>query len=124
MIIGAIWYGPLFGKVWPALSSMTPEGMATAKAKGMAKPYAINFVGALVMAYVFAHVLAAFGNALGTSGWVAGLQGGFFMWLGFVAPLLLGSILWENKTFKLYAINAGYYLVLLIVNGIIIACWQ
>ena len=49
---------------------------------------------------------------------------GFWNWLGFVAPVTLGSVLWEGKSPKLWVLNNGYYLVSLIVMGVILALWQ
>ena len=48
MILGFLWYGPLFGKKWSQLmgwGEMTPELMAE-KQKGARKGYAISFVTA------------------------------------------------------------------------------
>src|SRR5262245_51700624 len=86
MVLGFLWYGPLFGKTWSRLmgwGEMTPEKMAEMQKK--ARPgYAITFVGALLMAYVLSHGIT-FGMAyLGESGLSGGLQGAFWYWLGFV----------------------------------------
>ena len=54
----------------------------------------------------------------------AGLQGGFWNWLGFVMPVTLGIVLWEGKSWKLFGINAGYYLVSLPIMGVILAMWS
>lgn len=125
MIIGFLWYGPVFGKVWSQLmgwGEMTPEKMAEMQKK--ARPaYAITFVGALVMAYVLAHSLVFANEFLGTSGVSAGLMGAFWNWLGFIVPVTIGTVLWDGKPWKLWFINAGYYLVLLAVMGVILSMW-
>ena len=54
----------------------------------------------------------------------AGLQGGFYMWLGFILPVKYGDKIWNNKAFKYVAIDLGYWLLLLLVNGIIISLWK
>ena len=120
MGLGAFWYSmPGFGKQWIKLSGITKEDMEKAKKAGMSKSYAISTAGSLVMAYVLAIVLRL-AQAHTIS---AGLLGGFWIWLGFVATVLLGSVLWENKSWNLYAINAGYYLVSLMIMGAILALW-
>ena len=125
MGIGFLWYGPLFGKMWTELmgwGAMTPERIADRQKK--ARPaYAISFVSALVMAYVLLHVIF-FANAYAPSGLQSGLSGGFWMWLGFVAPVTVGSVLWDGKPWKLWVINAGYYLVALLIMGTILGYWQ
>lgn len=120
MAIGALWYSPvLFGKTWMALMGFN-EVMMAEKKKGMAKMYVLNFIGALVMAYVF--VLFAYAwNVTDVSG---ALRLAFWTWLGFVATVMLGSILWEGKPIKLYVLNTVYYLVSLSVMGIIFAFWR
>ncbi len=132
MIIGALWYGPLFGKQWIALMSWTNEQMETMKAKGgameanggMKKAYSIMFIGSLVMAWVLAHALIFASTYLGTSGASSGLMGAFFNWLGFVGPVTLTPVLWEGKSWKLWLLNNGYYLVTLSVMGIILSLWM
>jgi hypothetical protein len=44
-------------------------------------------------------------------------------WLGFMMPLNIGAYLWENKPFKLFALNTAHYLVSLIVMAAILAVW-
>jgi hypothetical protein len=125
MIIGFIWYGPLFGKEWSKLmgwGDMTPEKMKEMQKK--ARPaYAITFVAALIMAYVLAHALLFVSLNMGTIGFFAGLSAGFWCWLGFVMPVSLGTVLWDQKPWKLWFINTGYWLVLLLVMGVILAIW-
>ena len=75
MIIGFLWYGPVFGKQWIALMGMPPEKVAEAKAKGMKgmwKSYALAFVGSFVMAYVLAHALVFASSYLDSAGVSAG----------------------------------------------------
>ncbi|HYU64967.1 MAG TPA: DUF1761 domain-containing protein, partial [Candidatus Paceibacterota bacterium] len=52
MVIGALWYGPLFGKMWMHLTHRTMDDM---KGQSAGSAYAMGFVVALVSAYVLAH---------------------------------------------------------------------
>jgi len=124
MIIGFIWYGPLFGKTWMQLSGITQEKIDAAKAKGMTKTYIIAFVGSLVMSNVLAHSLVFAAAFYKVSGMPAGLMSGFWNWLGFVATVTLGAVLWEGKPWKLWVLTNGYYLVSLLVMGVILALWM
>jgi len=120
MAIGAFWYSPmLFGKLWMTLSGLSPQAMDEAKKKGMAKKYVLAFVGTLVMSRVLACVIG-YANAA-TLG--AGLYVGFWTWLGFIAPVTLGGVLWEGKSWKLWCLNNAHYLVVLLVSGAILALW-
>ena len=98
---------------------ITMESMKDKK-DGMAARYLINFIGALVMAYILAHIVK-FAGAMDLWG---GLQVGLWIWLGFIATVALGSILWEGKSVRLYLINVLYYLVQLSAMGAILAVWQ
>ena len=122
MILGALWYGPLFGKKWSEMmgwSTMSPEQTAEMK-KGATKSYLWMFLGSLVTAYVMAHVVWAF-KAMDFS---TGLQAGFWMWLGFIATTTLGSVLWEGKSMKLWLLNHGYNMLNLCWMGVLLAIWQ
>ncbi len=123
MVIGSLWYGPIFGKQWVALSGMPSDKMDKAKAQGMGKAYAIAFVGSLLLSYVLAHAIVFAGSYMHVEGIKLGLTAGFWNWLGFIVPVTLGSVLWEMRPWKLWVINISYHLVTLMLMGIILALW-
>jgi hypothetical protein len=124
MVIGSLWFGPLFGNTWVELSGFTPEHMEAAKKRGMAKIYLIASAGSLVMSFVLAHALVFASAYFKMGGAPAGLMSGFWNWLGFVAPVTLGAVLWEGKPWKLWVLTNGYYLATLLVMGVILALWK
>jgi hypothetical protein len=127
MILGFLWYGPIFGKQWAGMMGWSQADMAKMKMEGQGKTmksYGIMAVGSLIMAYVMSQLIVFAVTSLGFSGISAGLQVGIWGWIGFIAPVLLGSVLWEGKSWKLWVLNAGYYLVLLVVMGIILGMWM
>lgn len=97
MVVGFIWYGPLFGKAWMKLTGKKEMG----DKKEMPKTYAIMFAASLVTAYVLSVLGASFETA-------------FWVWLGFQATLLLNGVLFEGKSWNLYFLNAGHQLVSLL----------
>lgn len=119
MIIGFLWYGPLFGKQLMDLMGFTPKSMKSMKVTPK-QAIAGGFVSAVIMSYVMAH----FVGYVQASSIMDGLQVGFWLWLGFVATVMIGKVLWEGKPFKLFAINSGYWLVAMIVMGGILAVWR
>lgn len=123
MVLGGLWYGPLFGKTWMGLSGMASAELEAAKRRGMAKLYLLTAVGSLVMAYVLAHSLIFASAYLNVTGPQAGLMAGFWSWLGFIAPVTLGTVLWENKPWRLWLLNNGYHLLSLLVMGAVVALW-
>ena len=128
-VIGGIWYGPLFGKQWAKLIGMSDESMKAMRAKGMsgmAGSYILMFVGALVMCFVLASTItsAVYFRTPHIGGVAWGFHTAFWAWLGFIAPVTLGTVLWEKKSWKLWLLNNGYWLVALLVAGFIIGSWM
>lgn len=117
MIVGFLWYGTLFRKTWSNLMGFTKEGTEQAKAKGMTVQYLVQFVGSLVTAYILAHFVVVWRSVDS----VGVTQLPFWIWLGFVATVMLGTILWEGKSIRLYIINSLYWLVNLFVMTAILS---
>ncbi len=115
VVVGSLWYSPLlFGKVWLRLRHVDPSAM-----QGMSFPkrqMAVAFVAALVCAYV----LALFVSALGISTVGSALRLGFFVWLGFYATTLVDPVLWEDRPWMLYTLNAGHRLISTLVMALVI----
>lgn len=117
MIIGMIWYSPsVFGKKWMAMMGWSEKDMEKMKKAGMTQGYLIGLVGALLMAYVFAHIL----KYSGATSVVDGLQGAFWVWLGFVATLTAGGVAWEGKSWNWWLLANGYHLLALLVMSVIL----
>ena len=126
MAIGFLWYGPLFGKPWADMMGFkfnTPEDQKAMQKKAM-PGYAASFIGALVTAYVLSHAITFASAYLNVAGYTAGLTAGFWNWLGFIAPITIGIVFWDGKPWKLWFINSGYWLVSLLVMGVILAVWR
>jgi len=117
MVVGALWYSPLlFSKQWMKLTGRKEMG----DKKEMPKMYGITFIGALLMSYVLMH----FVQASGAMDALWGAKIGFWLWLGFTAATTISSYLFEGKSLKLYAINAGYYLVVALGVGALFGVWH
>ena len=87
----------------------------------MGKLYALQALGSLFMAFVLSHALVFASAYLNTEGIAAGLQTGFWNWLGFIAPVSLGAVLWEGKSWNLWILNNGYYLTTLLLMGVVLS---
>ena len=119
MVIGAIWYSPaVFGKMWMKSAGISQKDVEAQK-KAMQKVYGFAFVGALIMAYVFAIII----NLTAATTVVEALQIGFLAWLGFVATVSLSSVLFEGRKQELYLLNNGYNLISLLVMSLILVLW-
>lgn len=107
MVLGFIWYHPkVFGDTWATLAGLDKKTMEA----GMKRMPLMALVG-LFFAIVMSYVLAHFAIAWGVWDWIGAVELAFWLWLGFVVPPLLGPVLWEGKSVKFFAINAGYWLL-------------
>ena len=122
MILGSIWYGPLFGKKWMELEGKTEEELKAGF--NPMKSYGVTFVFALLMAYVLTHVLGAFSDAYGETGAMAGIQGGFWIWLGFVVTIGWQQVAFSGQNLTLWIINSLYNLVALASMGALLGSWH
>ena len=117
--VGALWYGPVFGKMWMRLEGMTPESMKSMKLKPM-QAMALGFISTLVMACVLAH----FAVVWSAGGVMGALQLTFWVWLGFIVTTLAGSVLWEGKSTKLFLFNIVYQFISVFVTALILVYWK
>ena len=121
MVIGSIWYGPLFGKKFieaMGMDKLSPEEQEKMK-KSMVKSYVLQFISSLVMFFVLAWYIFI-SNKPGISG---GLENAFWLWVGFVVPLALGNAVWGGKM-TVFWLNIGNMLLTLLVAGAIIGSWN
>lgn len=118
VLFGLLWYSDYaFGAAWRRLSGVSAKKMKELQKKGMTDKLMLELVGALVTVYV---VALLFGNLFVTDIWEA-FSLVQLVWLGFVVPMQLGPVLWENKPWKLFILNAAYYLMgLYVVGGVLV----
>ena len=115
-IIATIWYGVIFSKLWVKLTGISDM-----------KPAPLNIVlvliGSLVMSYVLYHSLVFGGAYLKMNGIKGCLMGGFFNWIGFIAPVTLTTKLYEKKPWGLWLLDNGFWLISLLVMSLIESFW-
>ena len=110
-VLGGVWYGPLFGKIWMRHAELTDEDL---KRRNMPMVFGVSFLLMLLAAIN----LEMFIGPEGTASF--GLFAGFMAALGWVAAYLGVIYLFEKKTLRGFLINAGYTIVSLSVMGIIL----
>ena len=121
LIIGSVWYGPLFGKKFMKAMDMdkwTAEQQAKMK-KSMTLDYIIQFVASLVMFYILAWFIGATNQMTVTGGVMIAL----LIWIGFIVPLKLGDALWGGKSI-LFWIGISNMLITLVIVGAVIGAWK
>jgi hypothetical protein len=124
-VLGFLWFGPVFGKVWMKTIgvSMPPEITPEMK-KGMMIGYFWVLVTSLITNFVLLHNITFGSQYLHMTGIGAGLQAAIWNWLGFCLPLLIASVMFESRPKKYILVTGGYYLVAMLINGMILASWM
>ena len=120
-ILGGLWYSPLlFGNKFIQLINWTPEQLRQVESQSHAKELALAFVMSLVLVYILAHFVqyTKATNAL------AGIQTAFWLWLGFVVTTQVPTVIFEGRSFGLFAINVAYQFVGCALAGAILAIWR
>lgn len=121
--VGLLWFSPLlFRKQWMELVGIEVSPLSEESKKELGKAYLLGSFGALVMSYVLALII---GNLVVTSIF-QGIQASFFIWLGFVVPVLLSIHVFSfpPKPWALFVLNSGHFLASLLVAGGIIAAFR
>jgi Protein of unknown function (DUF1761) len=116
-LLGAVWYGFLFNKLWMALEQMTAE---KAQSMNPVLPYIITFLLNLLIAFVLAQI-CIWRNANTAA---RGAAVGVFLWIGIVGPIVYTTYMYEMRPIQLFAINEFYSLVGLCMMGAILGAWK
>jgi hypothetical protein len=149
LIIGFVWYGPLFGTAWMKEIGFTKEALAKSNmTKTVLLTYLFSLFVAFFLQFIVIHQMGVFQTLMNeygfndqtgeaftyfqdfmgkygdrfrsfTHGSIHGVSAGVF----FVLPILSIIALFERKSFKYVAINAGYWVVTLAVMGGIVCQW-
>lgn len=118
-LIGGLWYSLLFKKQWIALTGFVrPENGE--RPKGAAVGMVVSFIVSYILSLILAHVVIW----SGADNFASGVLVGFICWLGFIAGPLLAQQIYEQKPARLWAINAGYWLISLLASGGLLAVWR
>lgn len=115
-LLGGAWYSPLlFGSAWLRECGLTDTQVRQRK---MGMVFGVSFVLALVMAFNLAAFLA------GPRDLVWGITAGALAGIGWVALGMGVTYLFENRSLKLYFIDAGYHAVSFMLMGGILGYWK
>lgn len=116
MVIGFVWYSlKAFGKPWMKEAGLSLKDIGNGPGAG----YGLVTLTSLIQAFVLAHFID-YTNAVS---WIDGAVTGLWIWVGFVATAYTATYVFTQKSFKLWSIDTGYFLTLLVVQGIVLAVW-
>ena len=106
---GAAWYG-ILGKQWSAALGWDRAEM---KKNSPLLPLLFSFAAELVMALILYRVM----GPLSGPRLIEGLLGGATLWLGFVVTTTGVNYAFQRKSLALLAIDAGHWLLVLLIQG-------
>ncbi|TMM30569.1 DUF1761 domain-containing protein [Polaribacter aestuariivivens] len=150
MIVGFIWYGPLFGNAWMQQMGFTKESL---EGTNMVKTLIISYILSVLIAFALMpmviHQMGVYSTLAGDPGFNEQTGEAYSYFENFVAtysdrfrtfkhgafhgvlfgvflimPILGIQALFEKKSFKYIAINAGYWIATLAIMGGIICQWM
>jgi hypothetical protein len=108
-VLGGIWYQLLFRKpVYREIAGrVTPRDLS------------IAFVRGLVMAWALAVLM----TRTGVHSWPGAIGLAALVWFGFMATAQLSETLFGGRSWRIYLINTGYPLGILLIAGTILSLW-
>ena len=100
-VVGAIWYGVLFGKAWQKAAGLSDEDVQTGN---MALIFGLTFLFEMLIAMVLWHLIARTGAAPHV---VMMMSVGFA--IAVMAPAIGINYLYQRKSGVLFAIDTGHF---------------
>ena len=115
VVLGGLWYGPLFKNAWCREAGMDPN----APPKGHpAKTFGVAFLLSLITAWAFAWFLPAKPDL------VVAVRAGALIGALYVATSFGINYAFAQRSFKLWAIDAGYHTLQFTLYGLILGLWH
>jgi len=116
-VFSSAWY-MVFGKARMKLLGNNRDTDADVRRVSAGK-ILFEVIRSFVVVFVIAHLLAL----AGILGWRDAAQ--FGLWLGtFPVMILVGSVLWDKRPWKLAAIHAGDWLFKILLVAVILGVWR
>ena len=113
-VLGELWYGPLFKQAWCREAGMDPD----AKPGHPGRVFGVAFVAALLAAFGFAWYLGPAPDLF------VAVHAGVLVGLVYVATSFGINYAFAQRSFKLWAIDAGYHTLQFTQYGLILGAWH
>lgn len=113
--ISAMWFGPLFGRIWKKYSRWNPEELK----KMVGTTHTRSIWGSFIEQMISGFVLAVLIHNLHITSTTGAVALGVLVWLGFMATTNVNEVLWHGEKFNFYLLNQANYLVRNITTAII-----
>jgi hypothetical protein len=118
-ILGALWYGPLFGKAWMASTGIDPRAAGE-------RPSTVIYVFPLLAYLVGTVALAMLAAATGSETLGHGIILGLVVGIGFAVTLYAVESVFGSrpKPGSWFLITAAYQLIGIVIAAIIVTVWD
>lgn len=114
--VGAFWYSKtMFGSIWLEEVGLTDDAVDSANMP-------MTFGGTFILQFCAVTALAILVGSDGT--WKSGLQSGLLIGVFWIATAYGITYLFEQRTMRLFFINAGYNVVLFAIVGTVLGVWH
>jgi hypothetical protein len=122
-VLGFLFHGPLFGKVWMRLANIHMTGKE--KFADMVPQMLWNMLSNLVTAYVLAviYLYASASPYLSGATMETGVVVALWIWLGFLVTSTSIDVIWMGKKSQLWLFECACSLVVMVTMGAIIGSW-
>jgi len=115
-LLGGVWYSKkLFGNRWMQEIGLTEDSIHKTHTKR-------TFITTFVLQFIAATALAVFLGSENT--WMTGMRSGALIGLLWIATAYGVTYLFEQRSMRIFLINAGYYVVLFAIMGGILGGWK
>lgn len=120
-VLGFLFHGPLFGKVWMKLADVHPTG--NEKFSDMIPQMLWNILANIITAYVLAVIYSfvstsSYGNGAGVR---TAIMTAVWVWFGFIVASSSMEVIWMKRKVTLWLFECICSLIVMIAMGIVIA---
>ncbi|QWC56445.1 DUF1761 family protein [Erythrobacter sp. 3-20A1M] len=116
-VVGALWYGVLFGKVWQRAAGLSEETLRGGKPMWLI--FLLAFLFEMLIALVLAHQFAMTG-ASDRAIWMISIGFGAFV----MSPAIGINYLFQRKPGLLFLIDAGHFVVGMAAMGAVFVAFN
>lgn len=114
MVLGTLWYGPIFGKLWLKIVGKKEEDLQSST---------IMYLLPLLATLIGMYVLGALIKGLEITLWWQGLIMGAVVWIGVGSTATLTTGTFEGSPRGAWALFTLYQLIVYSVMGVVFSIW-
>ena len=118
--LGAIWFGPVFGKIWMKGHGITPPTDEEKKNMNMGMILGMSFVKTAVMVILTAYVsmIINYNGNMMTALKIGAVLGG-------ISAFPIGiNYLFLKKPFSIWVLDGGYHACGVVITSVILSVWR